>query len=134
MRGTKHLRYSLIIANKKAVSIAILASVFLTLLLSLHFHLWSDGWREGDLEDAIQKQEALIGTGIALEGEALAFVQVSSETHSKGLIHLWNEIYFYFCFLCMFGIFTIPAILFIIFFSKYLQRITLFSLSVRMNR
>lgn len=113
---------------------AVLSSVFLTLLLSLHFHLWSGGWMEGDLEEAVQEQEALLGTGIFSEREisAQGFAQDAGELRLKGGISLSDGILLFAFFLS--GIFAFPAVFFVLFFSEFLPGATLCSLSVRMNR
>lgn len=116
--------------GKKTAAILVLASIFLVLLLSLNFRIWGGGYGEGSVEELVIEQEALLGDGLMLEESV--HEQTFRDTHSK-----WKQLstpVILSFFSMIFGIFFFPEVLFIPFFSEFLQCVTLCTLSVRMNR
>lgn len=116
-------------ASGRLTASLLLMSLSLILLLSLHFHIWSGRWQEGDLEDRIQRLEALLGTGITLEeGPAR---RPSDGIPKKSLIP--SPIGLLPSPFLLPGTASFPVFFPVPFFPGFLPCITLCSLSVRMD-
>ena len=125
-----HLRAGRLQLYQNILAILILVSIFLTLLLSLNFHIWSSRWEEDSLEGWVRQQEACIGTGLAPQ-KATSLKQMGRTPASRpsllpmGLLppHPFLP-----------GKFFLQAVFSVPFFSNVVQCTTLCSLSVRINR